>query len=179
MNDRLSATLAFYDLTRSNILTADPVNEGFSILTGEQRSRGIELNVGGEILPGWNIIGGSAYTDAQVTEDTDSELVDNRLGNVPKNAFNIWTTYEIQQGAFQGLGAGLGFFYKGDTEGDIDNSFIVPSYFRTDASIFYKRDEFRAAINIRNLFNLNYYEFATGRFSVYAAEPLTVQGTVS
>ncbi|WP_017653589.1 TonB-dependent siderophore receptor [Fortiea contorta] len=178
LTNKLSAALAFYDLTRSNVLTTDPVRPGFSIQTGEQNSRGLELSLGGEILPGWNIFAGYAYTDAKITKD-NTFAVGNRLNNAPENSFNLWTSYEIQSGGLRGLGFGLGFFYKGETQGDLANSFTVPSYVRTDASIFYKQDRFRTAINIRNLFDLNYYEFATGRTSVYAAEPLTVQGTIS
>ncbi|MBW4477600.1 MAG: TonB-dependent siderophore receptor [Tolypothrix brevis GSE-NOS-MK-07-07A] len=177
LNDRLSATLALYDLTRSNVLTADPDNSGFSIQTGEQRSRGIELSVAGKILPGWNIIAGYAYTNAQVTED-NSIPVGNRLVNVPENSFNLWTSYEIQQGSLQGFGLGLGLFYGGERQGDFNNSFQIPSYLRTDAAIFYNRDRFRAAINVRNLFNVDYIE--GGSFdNLFPGAPLTVQGTIS
>jgi iron complex outermembrane receptor protein len=85
LNNRLSATLAFYDLTRTNVLAADPNNPGFSIQTGEQQSRGIELSLGGEILPGWNIFAGYAYTDARLTKDTTFQP-GNRLGNTPENS---------------------------------------------------------------------------------------------
>jgi len=44
--------LAAYQITKTNISTIDPVEEAFSIAIGEQRSRGIELDVSGEILPG-------------------------------------------------------------------------------------------------------------------------------
>jgi iron complex outermembrane receptor protein len=178
VNDRLSATLALFDLTRSNVTTADPDNIGFSIQTGEQRSRGVEFNIAGEILPGWNVIAGYAYTDAEITEDNTFEE-GNRLNNVPENAFNIWTTYEIQQGDFQGLGIGLGLFSVGERQGDLANTFEVPSYFRTDAAIFYQRDRFRAAINLRNLFDVDYFESALSRNRVFLGDPLTIQGTVS
>ena len=97
VNEQLSATLALYDLTRTNVTTDDPDNPDFQIQTGEQRSRGVELSVQGEILPGWNIIAGYAYTDAEITEDNVFDER-NRLVNVPKNAFNLWTSYEIRQG---------------------------------------------------------------------------------
>ncbi|MDZ8110156.1 MAG: TonB-dependent receptor [Nostoc sp. DedQUE12a] len=178
LSNRLSATLAFYEVTRSNVLTDDPVNRGFSIQTGEQRSRGVELSIGGEILPGWNIFAGYAYNDARITKD-NTFAVNNRLNNAPENSFNLWTTYEILSGDLQGLGFGFGLFYKGETQGDLANSFTVPSYLRTDAVVYYKRDGFRVGINIRNLFDRSYYEFAQSRTFVYAAEPLTVQGTIS
>ncbi|MBC6435354.1 TonB-dependent receptor [Nostoc sp. HG1] len=178
-SDRLSATLAFFDLTRSNVLVNDPNDPNISIQTGEQSSRGIELSVGGEILSGWNIFAGYAYTDAKISEDPNPDLVDNRLTNAPENSFNLFTTYEIQEGDLKGLGIGLGFFFVGDRQGDLDNTFTLPSYLRTDASIFYKKERLRAQVNFRNVFNVDYYETAFGDFFVFPGEPFTVQGTIS
>jgi len=179
LSERLSTTLAFYDLTLTNVLTDDLDNAGFSIQTGEQSSRGVELSIAGEIIPGWNIIAGYAYTDAQITEDNRLPVVGNRLNNVPENSFNLWTTYQIQQGSLQGLGFGLGLFYVGERQGDLANSFQLPSYLRTDAAIFYNRDRFRAALNIRNLFDVDYFEGGYGRANVFPGAPFTVQGTIS
>ncbi|WP_308726779.1 TonB-dependent siderophore receptor [Chroococcidiopsis cubana] len=178
INDRLSATLALYDLTRTNVTTADPDNPDFEIQTGEQNSQGVELFVSGEILPGWNIIGGYAYTDAQITQD-ETFAIGNRINNVAESSFNLWTSYEIQSGNLQGLGFGIGFFYVGDRQGDLDNSFTLPSYFRTDAAIFYNRGQFRASLNFNNLFDVDYFESANDDLSVFPGEPFTVQGTVS
>lgn len=178
INDRLSTNLALYDLIRTNVTTTDPDNPNFSIQTGEQRSQGIELDINGEILPGWNIIAGYAYNDARVTED-NSIPEGNRLRNAPEHSFNLWTTYRIQEGNLQGLGFGLGFYFVGDRPGDLENSFELPSYFRTDAAVFYERDRFRAAINIRNLFDIEYYPTASSINSVDGGAPLTIQGTVS
>ncbi|MCU0532936.1 MAG: TonB-dependent receptor [Hydrococcus sp. Prado102] len=178
INDRLSATLALYDLTRTNVTTADPDDPNFQIQTGEQNSRGVELNVAGEILPGWNIIAGYAYTDARITEDNTFE-VGNRLNNVPEHSVNLWTSYEIQEGDLQGLGFGVGLFYVGDRQGDLDNSFALPSYLRTDAAIFYTRGQFRASLNFNNLFDVDYFESANSDSSVYPGEPFTVRGTLS
>ncbi|MBW4431890.1 MAG: TonB-dependent siderophore receptor [Pelatocladus maniniholoensis HA4357-MV3] len=178
LSSKLSTTLAFYDLTRTNVTTTDPDNPNFSIQTGEQKSRGIELDISGEILPGWNIIAGYAYNDAKVTEDNDIP-VGNRLFAAPKHSFNLWTTYRIQQGDLQGLGFGLGFYYVGETAGNLANTFEVPSYFRTDAAIFYERDQFRAALNFRNLFDVEYYRAIGSETLVGIGEPFTIQGTIS
>jgi iron complex outermembrane receptor protein len=178
INDKLSTTLAFYDLTRTNVNTADPDNPNFEIQTGEQNSRGVEFNIGGEILPGWNVIAGYAYTDARITKD-NTFPVGSRISNVPRHSFNLWTSYEIQKGALQGLGFGLGFSYVGDRPGTFDNSLTLPSYLRTDAGIFYKRGRFRAALNVNNLFDVDYFVDSNAGFPVYPGEPLTVQGTIS
>ncbi|MUL37322.1 TonB-dependent siderophore receptor [Gloeocapsopsis sp. AAB1 = 1H9] len=178
LSDRFSATLAFYDLTRTNVLTEDPDNPGFQIQTGEQNSRGIELSLVGEIFPGWNLIAGYAYTNARITQDNTFEP-GNQLPNTPENSFNLWTTYEIQEGDLQGLGFGFGLFFVGDRAGDLANTYDVPSYLRTDAAIFYNRDRFRVALNFRNLFDVEYFEYAVNSTRVNYGQPFTVQGTVS
>ncbi|MEH2290620.1 TonB-dependent siderophore receptor [Nostoc sp.] len=178
LSSRLSATLAFYNLTRSNLPTEDPNNPLLTILVGEQRSRGIEFDVTGEISPGWNVIAGYAYTDAEVTKD-NTIAVGNQINNIPKNSFNLWTTYEIQSGALQGFGAGLGFYFVGDRQGDLDNTFQIPSYFRTDAALFYKHGQLRAGLNFKNLFDIDYFDSASFRDRVFYGDPFTVQGTIS
>ena len=175
LTDRLSATVALFDLTRTNVTTADLNNPGVSIQVGEQNSRGLELSLAGKISPGWNISTSYAYTDARITKD-NSLPVGNRLSNVPNHALSLWTGYEVQQGDLQGWGAGLGLFYVGD-RADFDNSYSVPSYLRTDAAISYKRDQFKAALNFRNLFNTNYFESSLGS-RVYVGQPFTVQANV-
>jgi iron complex outermembrane recepter protein len=182
-NGRLSATLAAYNITKTNVLTPDPdpslAVQGFQVQVGEQRSRGIELDVAGEILPGWKVIASYAYTDATVTTDNSTpSKVGNRLTNVPQNQASLWTTYEIQKGNVRGLGFGLGLFYIGDRQGDLDNTFSLGSYLRTDAAVYYRRDRFNAAINIRNLFNVDYISSASGRTYVDRGEPFTVVGSI-
>jgi iron complex outermembrane recepter protein len=182
-NGRLSATLAAYNIKKSNVLTPDPdpslAVQGFQVQVGEQRSRGIELDVAGEILPGWRIIASYAYTDATVTTDSSTpSKVGNRLTNVPQNQASLWTTYEIQRGDVRGLGFGLGLFYVGDRQGDLENTFSLGSYLRTDAAVYYRRDQFNAAINIRNLFNVNYISASQGRTYIDQGEPFTVVGSI-
>ena len=175
----LSATLAAFNINKTNIAIDDPNLEGVSIPIGEQRSRGIELDVRGEIMPGWNAIASYAYTDAEITEDDGSEIEGNRPLGVPENAASLYTTYEIQQGDFQGLGFGAGLFFVGEREGDEENSFQVPDYTRTDASIFYKRNNWEAAVNFKNLFNIDYIESADDRERIEPGIPFTVLGSLS
>jgi iron complex outermembrane recepter protein len=175
---KLSATIALFDITRSNVPTADPENLNFSIQTGEQNSRGAELFVTGEISPGWNVIGGYSYTDARITKD-NTLVVGNRLNNVPQHAASLWTTYEIQQGSMKGLGAGLGLFSVGERQGDLENTFTLPSYLRTDASVFYKKEGFRATLSLKNLFGITYFPSAQNDLRVRVGDPFTIAGSVS
>ncbi|WP_414550670.1 TonB-dependent siderophore receptor [Anabaena sp. CCY 0017] len=179
LDGRLAATLAAYSITKSNIATTDLANPDFLLPIGEQRNQGIELNVAGEISPGWNVIASYSYIDAEITKDNDG-LAGNRPPNVPFNTASLWTTYELQQGDLQGLGFGLGLFYVGDRQGDSSNTYIIPSYLRTDAAIYYQRDNWRAGINIQNLFNQRYFQGANfGRVAIEPGAPLTVIGSFS
>ncbi|GAB4238716.1 MAG: TonB-dependent siderophore receptor [Elainellaceae cyanobacterium] len=179
ITDNLSATLAAYDITKTNVLTTDLDDPNFSIQVGEQRSQGIELTMTGEILPGWNIYAGYAYTDARVTEDNDIPEGD-ILRSVPEHGANLWTTYEIQTGNFRGLGFGLGLIFVDEREAELPNSnFQVPGYVRTDVALFYQQERWRAAINIRNLFDVEYYETAQNRNAVYPGAQLNVTASLS
>jgi iron complex outermembrane recepter protein len=180
LSDRLALTLAAYHLTKTNVLTLDPNDVDFQIQVGEQRSQGIELNVAGEILPGWNVIASYAYTDAEVTED-NTIPEGTPFANVAENTASLWTTYEIQEGDLQGLGFGLGFFLVGDRPGyDFDPpEFELPGFFRTDAAIYYRRDNWRAQININNLFDVEYYETAQTSEIVYPGAPFNMRASIS
>lgn len=180
LESKLFATLAYFNITKQNVASEDPNDPFAFVATGEQASQGIELDVSGEILPGWNIIASYAYIDAKVTED-NLIAIGNRLPNAPKNSAGLWTTYEIQQGDLQGLGFGVGFNFVGERQGDLENSFKLDSYFLTNAAVFYQRDNWRAAINFRNLFDVDYI---AGTSSIRErgndrGEPFTVLGSIS
>lgn len=172
LDNKLSATLAFYHLTKQNVSTTDPVDPNFSIQTGEQTSKGVEFDLTGEILPGWNIIATYAYTDAYVSEDNNLPVSD-RLAGIPYNTASLWTTYQIQSGDLEGLGFGLGLYYVGEREARLPNNGVkLPSYFRTDASIFYRRDNYEANLSLKNLFSEKIYN--TQGFFITPAAPFTV-----
>ncbi|GAB4372125.1 MAG: TonB-dependent siderophore receptor [Elainellaceae cyanobacterium] len=181
INETISLTLAAYHLTKTNVLTNDLDDPDFSIQVGEQRSQGIEFNAIGEILPGWNIIASYAYTDAEITED-NTLPEGSRLANVAEHTASLWTTYEIQDGDFQGLGFGFGLFFVDDRPGYAGfdpEEFELPSYLRADAAVYYRRDNWRAQINVDNLFDVEYYETHQGSDIVYPGAPINVRATVS
>lgn len=135
--------------------------------------------VSGEIFKGLNVIASYSYTDAEVTKD-NFYGVGNQLANVPKNSASLWTTYELQQGNLKGLGFGIGAFLIGARQGDLDNTFTLPGYTRTDAAIYYRGDRWKANLNFQNLFNVNYVRASEGfREAVTPGNPFTVVGSLS
>ncbi|WP_228020498.1 AMIN domain-containing protein [Sphaerospermopsis sp. LEGE 08334] len=77
----------------------------------------------------------------------------------------------------KGLGLGLGLVYAGEREASLPNQIKIPSFLRTDASVFYKKNNWRAALNFKNLLDTKYYE-SQGSFVVPAA-PFTVMGNIT
>lgn len=178
LSDQLSLTLAAFDIRRQNVETPDPDDPAFSVQTGEVASRGIELTLGGEILPGWDITTAYTLLDAYVSED-NTDVEGNALANVPDNQFSLWTTYEIQRGDLEGLGFGLGFLYLSERPGNLANTFTLPSFFRTDAALFYQRDNWRAQLNIENLFDIEYFSSSDEFLGVTPGSPFRILATVS
>lgn len=181
LDRRLSVLLAFYHITKQNVESDDPDNPGFTRAIGEQRNRGIELDVAGELLPGWRVIASYAFTDAEVTKDFGG-FEGKRPPNVALHGFSLWSTYEFQRGVLQGLGFGAGVFYVGDRYGDFENTFKLPDYVQTDMSVFYQPRFFphlRARLTIQNLFDVEYFESAEGDVTVHPGSPITVLGTVA
>lgn len=179
LDNSLFATLSYFDITKKNVATTDPNNPFFSVATGEQRSQGVELDITGEITPGWNIIANYAYTDARITQD-NTNSVGNRLSNSPQHSAGLWTTYRIQTGDLEGLGLGLGVNYVGERFGDLANSYEVDDYWLTNAALFYEQNDWRFGLNFNNVFDINYIDSTSSRsFGNVPGEPFSVVGSVS
>lgn len=143
---------SFYDETQNNITTIDPNQPDFELQINEQISRYWMGELRGEITPGWSVYGFYSYTDAKITED-EVITVGNSVAGVASHSSGFWTSYEVTQDRWQGLGFGGGMTWNGDRSGDAQNSFILPGYLQTDAVVFYSQNNFKAAISIQNLFD--------------------------
>ncbi|BCA56564.1 Ferrichrome-iron receptor [Nitrospira sp. KM1] len=190
LDNRVSTTLAWYHLTRENLLTPDPFNPLAQVQTGEQRSQGVEFDVAATLTSGWNVIASYAYTDAEVTQDNDPTLVNKRLAFVPYNKATLWSTYYFQEGVLQGFGVGGGVFgYSSRNASLFGPQLNVPGFVRVDAALYYNHDvhsgnwlhakQVNLALNFRNLFDQGYIESAFNSTTrLFYGEPRTVLATV-
>ena len=180
LEGNLLATLAYFNLTKQNVATADPADPRFSVATGEQQSQGIELDIIGEISSAWNVVASYAYIDSALTEDNSIET-GNPLPGVPEHSASLWTNYEIQSGDLAGVGFGLGLNWVGNRPGDLSNSFDLDSYFLTNAAISYERDRWKFGLNFQNLFDVSFIEGTprTRTRGIEPGDPFTVLGSVS
>jgi len=174
---RLQSTVSVYQITKENVAIEDPLNPGFSINTGKQRSRGFEVEVAANAAPGWDFIGAYAYTDAEVLKDTFIPEGTPTI-NVPKNALSLWTKYVLQTGPLRGLGAGVGGQYYSKQSGDLLNTFDLPSYWLAEAAAYYSRGRFRAQVNIENLFDKRYFPASYSYEYVIPGDPFMIRGQV-
>jgi iron complex outermembrane recepter protein len=179
-NQKLLATLTYFNITKNNVAVVDPIFPLFSTSIGQEKSQGVELDVAGELLPGWKVIGSYAYTDATISADTNPDNIGNRFVGVPKHSASLWTTYEIRKGSLKGLGFGAGLKYVGNRSGDIENTYEIGDYLIGNAAIFYNRDRYRFALNFKNIANAYYIESSTGNEGgIEPGAPFTVIGSFS
>ncbi len=153
---RVSATLAAYDLRRRNVTTADPVNNGFSVQTGEERSQGVEAELAMDLRNGWNVQGAYAYTAAEVSRDNRPANLGKPLNNVPRHSASVWANHLVRDGALKGLGFGIGLRHESDKRG-FSFDYTVAGYTVADASVSYVGSGYRLALNVKNLFDKTYF----------------------
>ncbi|HAV4675253.1 TPA: TonB-dependent siderophore receptor, partial [Acinetobacter baumannii] len=161
LDNMLSIDSAIFYANKENVLTLDPVDSAYKVAAGEVRSRGIELNIAGQITPAWKIIGGYAYTDAEVTKDNTLQK-GTALANIPKNSFNLLNIYEFQDGPLQGLGLGINQKYIDKRAGQTANStYTMKGYAVTDLVSYYQATpKLRLNLDVKNIFDKVYDESA-------------------
>ncbi|MCZ8094777.1 MAG: TonB-dependent siderophore receptor [Acidovorax sp.] len=153
---QLTGALAVFDLVRDNVTTADPVNTGFSVATGQQRSRGLEAELGADLKNGWKLTSAYTYTQTKVTRDTNAALVGSPLNLTPRHTLTGWATYKLPQ--YPRVTLGMGGRYVSEQIGSYP--FTLPSYFVADVSVSYVGENYRITAGVKNVFDKAYYDGA-------------------
>lgn len=156
---RLISTLAFFEIFKSNLSTQNlaAFNPVDGVGIGEARSRGVELDITGQVTRDLNIIATYAYTDARISKDTSGlGLIGHRLTNIPVYSGSLWARYQVSSGFSVGAGA----YYRGDRFGNNENNFALPAYTCVDmfAAYMHKVGQSRLAtqLNTNNSLNARY-----------------------
>jgi iron complex outermembrane receptor protein len=170
MPGRVTGNIALFDIKKRNVLVSN--SEGPTTIysaAGEVRSRGLEVDLSGQLSDRWSMIGSYAYTDAEVTEDPTYK--GKRLQNVAKNSGSLSAVYDF--GTIVGgdqLRVGAGARYVGERAGNAVNDFDLPSYTVADALATYdtkvEGQKVKFQLNVKNLFDRTYYTSAASRFFV-------------
>ncbi|MEM9621014.1 MAG: TonB-dependent receptor [Pseudomonadota bacterium] len=112
---RLSGTVAAFELTKENIIVDSGV-PNVSSLAGEQRSRGIELDVNGQVIDGWEMYLSYAYTDTEVIDaGSSAQNEGERLPGVPDHKLVWWNNFSLDWTGITGLRFGYGIEYVSES----------------------------------------------------------------
>ncbi|MDP3010068.1 MAG: TonB-dependent siderophore receptor [Methylococcales bacterium] len=185
-DDTVTASVTLFDLYQRNRMTADPSHTGFSLPVGEVRSKGIELDVAGQITKHINLIGSYTYNDAEIIKDSTAgaaSILGKTWLGVPKNSGSIWAKYDFTPEAADSWALGAGAYLNGMRQGNNANTFQLPGYTRIDTMLSYRTKAYghsiSAQLNVQNLFDRHYFEATDGGSNAYYGAPRTISGTVS
>ncbi len=159
---RLTGMISVFDLVRQNVATDDPAHFGYSLVTGEQQSRGVEVEAQWQPAPTLTLGLAYAYIDAKITEDT-VRPIGKRLPNVPRHAINLYASYVVPDGALKDLGVNAGFLYNSSKDASayfdelVPLGFTLPSYTLFDAGLSYGLGPWTARLNVNNILNERYF----------------------
>lgn len=159
-DQKLQLSAAAFHITKQNILNPDPTDpQGLrQVLNGEERSKGIELELKGTLSPGWTMAAGYTYLDAEVTEST-TDPIGLPLIDAPEHQASFFTRYQIQDGWAKGFFIGYGMIYADERRSSFANpTFNLPEHVRHDAFVGYEKDAWRAQVTLENLASTDYYE---------------------
>ncbi|MBB5018423.1 iron complex outermembrane receptor protein [Chitinivorax tropicus] len=144
-------TAAVFDQTKENVLTPDPVDQNFSVQTGEVRVKGIELEARYALTKELNLLASYSHIDTKVSRSNGQNL-GKQLTLSPKEMASLWLDYSLPQG----WGVGIGGRYKGKDFADEGNTLVNPARTLVDAAVWYKHGPWHARLNVSNLGDQDY-----------------------
>lgn len=154
----INGSIAIFDAKKSNILTSDPVNVGFSATLGEAKSTGVELDLAADISDYLQAQVSYAYLNTRTANDTlnvDWGMLvpaGSPLVNVPEQTASLVLKQDLNEFDIDGH-IGLSWRYVDSRLGDSAMpSFELPSY--QLVGLFantYLNDNLSLGVNIDNL----------------------------
>ncbi|GAB2974684.1 TonB-dependent receptor [Mucilaginibacter puniceus] len=176
---KLAATVSYYDIKVNNVVRTIAPN--VYAQDGENYSRGFEVDITANPIPGLNIVAGYSHNDSKVTKtNTVSDYLNRRPEEAgPRNMINAWISYRIEQGSVKGLGFGFGGNYASENyilNRQTTGTFALPSYTVLNASVFYSVQAWSLNLKMDNLTNKQYYK---GWSTIEAQTPRAVIASVA
>jgi iron complex outermembrane receptor protein len=192
LDGRLSASMAYFDITKTNIPQPDPLNPSNSLLVGKVRSQGFEFDLTGRVDDNWSVIANYTHDDVRVARGvlipnfateivTQQAITGYVLPGSPRNYGNLWVKYEAD-GALNGLSVAGGVTGVGSQFGDNANSFTLPTYCLLNGMISYRFElngyMVTAQLNAKNLTDTRYFASAANRTTILPGQPQSFIGSL-
>ena len=181
----LSGTLALFKMDKTNVLTADPANAGFSLAVGAAQSKGVEADVTARLPLSMRAVLSYAYVDAFISKsllDPDFArplAAGTPLINIPKNSGNVTLFEDIALGQRM-LTLGAGVNYVGSRLGETGTNFYLPSYTLVKlVASFDVTDKLQIWAEVNNLLDKEYYPNSYAQLWINPGAPrsFTARGT--
>ncbi len=167
LGGRFNANLALFVIRQQNrpvddLSSTNPCQPGSwgwcQRSSGEVESQGVEFEVSGSPLPGWNITAGYSYAATEFREDSDPANVGrNYDSSLPNNLFKLTTNYDLP--AVLNAWSIGGSIYS---QSDIASSYAnvkQGGYTMVDLHVGYRfSEQLKGALNLNNVFDKHYYE---------------------
>ncbi len=157
LDGKLNSSLAVFKLEQDNLAIWQHDN----VYSAEQdtTSKGIELELNGELAEGWQASAGYAYS---VTTDADDQRINT---NLPRNSFKTFTSYRLH-GPLDKVTLGGGVNWQSKVGADL-HTFSQGSYAVTNLMARYDINQhLSASVNLNNVFDRAYYS-QPGLYGVY------------
>lgn len=153
----LTGTVSAYQVTRQNVVTADPANPFASIQTGEQRSRGAEIDLIYEPSRSLSVLFSWGWNDTEITRDT-TFAVGARPARVPEQSGRLAARYRFGDGSLQGLELGGGLTHVGERFITLPNALKAKAFTTLDIQVSYPVGPATLAVSVTNLTDSNHFE---------------------
>ncbi|WAG15242.1 TonB-dependent siderophore receptor [Aeromonas hydrophila] len=167
LDGRLATTLSLYRLEMYNKRSKDPLDPTKVILTGLQRTEGIELSARTQLTDELYLRGGIAIQDAEQVK-ADADLQGKRPMNVSRQNGELFAGY---QSGKQGWFGETGVTAVGDRFADNANTTTLPGYARFDARAGYRWQQWEAQLSVENLTDHDYFVSATSASQIMPGTP--------
>ena len=167
LNGRLATTLSLYRLEMYNKRSKDPLDPTRVILTGLQRTDGIELSARAQLTDEIYLRGGVAIQDAEQVK-ADADLQGKRPMNVSRQNGQLFAGY---QSGKQGWFGETGVTAVGDRFADNANTTTLPGYARFDARAGYRWQQWETQLSVENLTDHDYFVSATSAAQIMPGTP--------
>ncbi|MFM4965361.1 TonB-dependent receptor [Aeromonas bivalvium] len=167
LDGRLATTLSLYRLEMYNKRSKDPLDPTRVLLTGLQRTEGIELSARAQLTDEIYLRGGVAIQDAEQVK-ADEALQGKRPMNVSRQNGQLFAGY---QSGKQGWFGETGVTAVGDRFADNANTTTLPGYARFDARAGYRWQQWEAQLSAENLTDHDYFVSATSAAQIMPGTP--------
>ena len=167
----LLLTAAVYQLDRTNTRAAGPV-PGVTVLTGRQRSAGVELSLNGRIADGWSLDAAAALTRARYR---GGDFTGRHVPLVPARTANVWLRHDVSKP----VSVAGGVSYQGKSFASTTNTVVLPAFARFDGAVLYRlSDSFEMQLNVENIMNHKYFALAQGDNNIAPGATRTLRFSV-